>query len=152
MRTFSFLRRPVKPVLYAILLALILTAALVFAWQYHLDGLVLDHAIDTYAYVGTLVRTEGQVLDYEATRDERDFYGISGEMGGPAFLEELPEELVQKLMESGYVSKIASRRTQAAMLGECTRIHAGETKQTVRISDQMFSANSTPYYYLEATV
>ena len=28
MRTFSFLRRPVKPVLYAILLALILTAAL----------------------------------------------------------------------------------------------------------------------------
>ena len=68
--------------------ALILTAALVFGWQYHLDGLVLDHAIDTYAYVGTLVRTEGQVLDYEATRDERDFYGITGEMGGPAFLEQ----------------------------------------------------------------
>ena len=47
MRTFSFLRRPGKPALYAILLALILTAALVFAWQYHLDGLVLGHAIDT---------------------------------------------------------------------------------------------------------
>ena len=152
MRTFSFLRRPVKPVLYAILLALILTAALVFGWQYHLDGLVLDHAIDTYAYVGTLVRTEGQVLDFEATRDDRDFYGISGEMGGPAFLEELPEDLMMKLTDSGYVSKIDSRKTQAAMLGECTRIHAGETKQTVRISDQMFSANSTPYYYLEATV
>ena len=152
MRTFSFLRRPVKPVLYAILLALILTAALVFGWQYHLDGLVLDHAIDTYAYVGTLVRTEGQVLDYEATRDERDFYGITGEMGGPAFLEELPEELIRKLTDCGYVSRIDSRMTQAAMLGECTRVNLNETKQTARVSDQMFSATSTPYYYLEATV
>ena len=152
MRTFSFLRRPVKPALYAILLALILTAALVFGWQYHLDGLVLDHAIDTYAYVGTLVRTDGQVLDFEATRDDRDFSGISGEMGGPAFLEELPEELIQKLADSGYVSKIDSRKTQAAMLGECTRIHAGETKQTARVSDQMMSLGGTSHYFLEATV
>ena len=87
MKKYSFLRRPVKPALYAILLALILTAALVFGWQYHLDGIVLDHAIDTYAYVGTLVRTDGQVLDGTASRDERDFYGVSPEMGGPAFLE-----------------------------------------------------------------
>ena len=152
MRTFSFLRRPVKPALYAILLALILTAALVFGWQYHLDGLVLDHAIDPYAYVGTLVRTDGQVLDFEATRDDRDFSGISGEMGGPAFLEELPEELIQKLADSGYVSKIDSRKTQAAMLGECTRIHAGETKQTARVSDQMMSLGGTSHYFLEATV
>ena len=152
MRTFSFLRRPVKPALYAILLALILTAALVFAWQYHLDGLVLGHAIDTYAYVGTLVRTEGQVLDDTTGRDERDFEGYTPELGGPAFLEELPEALVRKLTDCGYVSKIDSRMTQAAMLGDYTRTTAGETKQTVRISDQMFSANSTPYYYLEATV
>ena len=152
MRTFSFLRRPVKPALYAILLALILTAALVFAGQYHLDGLVLGHAIDTYAYVGTLVRTEGQVLDDTTGRDERDFEGYTPELGGPAFLEELPEALVRKLTDCGYVSKIDSRMTQAAMLGDYTRTTAGETKQTVRISDQMFSANSTPYYYLEATV
>ena len=152
MRTFSFLRRPVKPALYAILLALILTAALVFGWQYHLDGLVLDHAIDTYAYVGTLVRTEGQVLDYEATRDERDFYGITGEMGGPAFLEELPGELIQKLADSGYVSKIDSRKTQAAMLGESHRTNTGETYQTSRIDDLMMSLGGTSYYFLEATV
>ena len=152
MRTFSFLRRPVKPALYAILLALILTAALVFAWQYHLDGLVLGHAIDTYAYVGTLVRTDGQVLDFEATRDERDFYGISGEMGGPTFLEELPEELVRKLADSRYVSRIDSRKTQAAMLGDYTRTKAGETKQTARISDQMMSLGGTSHYFLEATV
>lgn len=152
MRTFSFLRRPVKPVLYAILLALILTAALVFGWQYHLDGLVLDHAIDTYAYVGTLVRTEGQVLDYEATRDERDFYGITGEMGGPAFLEELPEELVRKLTDCCYVSRIDSRMTQAAMLGECTRVNQNETKQTARINEEMMSNSGQAYHYLEATV
>lgn len=152
MRTFSFLRRPVKPALYAILLALILTAALVFGWQYHLDGLVLGHAIDTYAYVGTLVRTEGQVLDDTTGRDERDFEGYTPELGGPAFLEELPEKLVRKLADSGYVSKIDSRRTQAAMLGECTRIHAGETKQTARISDQMMSLGGTSHYFLEATV
>ena len=152
MRTFSFLRRPLKPVLYSILLALILTAALVFGWQYHLDGLVLDHAIDTYAYVGTLVRTEGQVLDYEATRDERDFYGITGEMGGPAFLEELPEELVMKLTDCGYVSRIDSRMTQAAMLGECTRVNLNETKQTARINEEMMSNSGQAYHYLEATV
>ena len=152
MRTFSFLRRPVKPVLYAILLALILTAALVFGWQYHLDGLVLGHAIDTYAYVGTLVRTDGQVLDDTTGRDERDFEGYTPELGGPAFLEELPEELVMKLTDSGYVSRIDSRMTQAAMLGEHTRTLANETKQTARISDRMFSTAGTPYYYLEATV
>lgn len=152
MRTFSFLRRPVKPALYAILLALILTAALVFAWQYHLDGLVLGHAIDTYAYVGTMVRTDGQVLDDTTGRDERDFEGYTPELGGPAFLEELPEELVQKLTDSGYVSKIDSRMTQAAMLGDYTRTKAGETKQTVRISDQMMSLGGTSHYFLEATV
>ena len=152
MTKFSFLRRPVKPALYTALLALILTAALVFAWQYHLDGLILDHAIDTYAYVGTLVRSDGQVVDYEATRDERDFEGISGEMGGPAFLEELPQELVQWLSGSDYVTRIDSRQTQAAMLGEYTRVNAEETAQTARIDDQMMSLGGTSYYFLEGTV
>ena len=156
MRTFSFLRRPVKPVLYAILLALILTAALVFGWQYYLDGLVLDHAIDTYAYVGTVVRTDGQVLDDEANRDVLDFTSrnpaLTPEMGGPAFLEELPEELVQWLSDSPYVSRIDSRRTQAALLGEHTRTKAGETAQTAKIDDRMMSLSGTSYYFLEATV
>lgn len=155
MRTFSFLRRPVKPVLYSILLTLILTAALVFGWQYHLDGLVLDHAIDTYAYVGTVVRSDGKILDDTLDmdlREQRDFGYDYPEMGGPAFLEELPEELIRKLTDCGYVSRIDSRKTQAAMLGECTRIHVGETKQTARISDQMMSLGGTSYYFLEATV
>lgn len=152
MRKFPFLRRPVKPVLYAILLALILTAALVFTWQYHLDGIVLDHAIDTYAYVGTVVRSDGQVLDGFASRDQRDFGGEVPELGGPAFLEELPQELVQRLTDCGYVTKIDSRRTQAALLGEHTRTKAGETAQTAKIDDRMMTTGGSSYYFLEATV
>ena len=152
MRTFSFLRRPVKPVLYALLLALILTAALVFSWQYHLDGIVLDHAIDTYAYVGTVVRTDGEILDGISSRDLRDFENEVPEMGGPAFLEALPDGLVQWLEDCDSVTRIDSRRTQAAMLGDYTRIHAEETAQTARISDQMMSLGGSSHYFLEATV
>ena len=156
MRAIPFLRRPVKPVLYAALLALILTAALVFGWQYHLDGIILDHAIDTYAYVGTLVRTDGQVLDDDqASRDERDFSTDKDDlpqMGGPAFLEELPGELLQWLTDCDYVTRIDSRRTQAALLGQHTRTKAEETAQTARIDDKMMSAAGTSCYYLEGTV
>lgn len=152
MHKFPFLRRPVKPVLYALLLALILTAALVFAWQYHLDGIILDHAIDTYAYVGTLARSDGQLLDAEASRDKRDFEGEVAQVGGPAFLEELPEELIQWLSDSPYVSRIDSRQTQAALLGQHTRTKAEETAQTARIDDLMMSLGGTSYYFLEATV
>ena len=129
MTKFPFLRRPVKPVLYALLLALILTAALVFGWQYHLDGVILDHAIDTYAYVGTVVRSDGKVLDNilaEDERDIRDFGWDSPQMGGQAFLEELPEGLVQWLYDSEYVSRIDSRRTQAALLGDYFRTNTGK--------------------------
>ena len=155
MRKFPFLRRPVKPVLYAVLLALILTAALVFAWQYHLDGIILDHAIDTYAYVGTVVRADGKILDDTMDmdlRDQRDFGYDSPQMGGPAFLEEVPEGLVQWLENCDSLTRIDSRRTQAALLGECTRTKAKETAQTARIVDQMMTLGGTSYYFLEATV
>lgn len=155
MRKFSFLRRPVKPVLYAVLLALILTAALVFAWQYHLDGIILDHAIDTYAYVGTVVRSDGKILDDSMDmdlRDQRDFGYDSPQMGGPAFLEEIPEGLVQWLDNCDYVTRIDSRRTQAALLGECTRTKAKETAHIARIDDQMMSFAGTSHFFLEATV
>ena len=155
MRIFSFLRRPVKPVLYAILLALILTAALVFAWQYHLDGIILDHAIDTYAYVGTLVRSDGKILDDSMDmdlRDQRDFGYDSPQMGGPAFLEEVPDGLVEWLENCGSVTRIDSRRTQAALLGESHRTNTGETYQTSRLVDQMMTLGGTSYYFLEATI
>ena len=54
MANFSYFRRPAKLILYAFLLALTTTAALVFSLQYMLDGLSLEHAINSYAYVGTV--------------------------------------------------------------------------------------------------
>lgn len=159
MRTFPFLRRPVKPVLYAILLALVTTAALIFAWQYHLDGIILDHAIDTYAYVGTVVRSDGQIMDGDgkADRDDRDLAALTGDptpaLGGPAFLEELPEGLVRWLYDCGDITRIDSRRTQAAQVGEYTRVHLDERAQTVIVGDSMMSASYvTPYHFLEGTV
>lgn len=159
MQKFPFLRRPVKPVLYAILLALVTTAALIFAWQYHLDGIILDHAIDTYAYVGTVVRSDGQIMDGDgkADRDDRDLASLTGEpipaLGGPAFLEELPEGLVQWLYDAEALTRIDNRQTQAAQVGEFTRIHMDETDQTVMVGDSMMSASYvTPYHFLEGTV
>lgn len=156
MSKFPFLRRPVRLILYAALLALVTTAALIFAWQYKLDGMILDHAIDTYAYVGTVVRTDGQIMDGDADRDSRDLASLTGmpvpEIGGPAFLEELPEGLVQWLYDSPYVSRIDSRQTQAALLGEHTRIHLGESAQTSKIDDGMMSLGGGSYHFLEATV
>ena len=156
MSKFPFLRRPVRLILYAALLALVTTAALVFAWQYKLDGMILDHAIDTYAYVGTVVRSDGKIMDGDADRDSRDLASLTGlpvpEIGGPAFLEELPEGLVQWLYDSEYVARVDSRQTQAALLGEHTRINLGETAQTAKIDDLMMSLGGSSYHFLEATV
>lgn len=156
MQKFPFLRRPVKPVLYAVLLALVSAAALVFGWQYHLDGIILEHAIDTYAYVGTVVRSDGQIMDDDATRDSRDLASLYNtdvpEIGGPAFLEELPKGLVQWLYDSEYVSRIDSRRTQAALVGNYRRVNTEESGQISKIDDLMMSVSGSSHYFLEATV
>ncbi len=47
------LRKPIRPVLYTLLLILITTATLVFFLQTLLDGLLLDNATAEYAYVVT---------------------------------------------------------------------------------------------------
>lgn len=145
MSKFPFLRRPVRLILYAALLALVTTATLIFAWQYLLDGIILEHAIDTYAYVGTIVRSDGQILDYIGDRDLAD---EPPEMGGPAFLEVIPEELVRWLEESEHVARIDSRETLAALAGEYTRVKVEETSQTIKIP----TGSSTGYFFLEATV
>ena len=51
---FSFLRKPLKLILIMLLTVLISTAALVFSLQAYLDGLVMDHAMNSTAYVGTV--------------------------------------------------------------------------------------------------
>lgn len=153
MSKFPFLRRPVRLILYTALLALVTTAALIFAWQYKLDGVILDHAIDTYAYVGTVVRSDGEVLDSNL---DRDLVSMSGaeppEMGGPAFLEPIPEELVSWLEDSEHVVRIDSRRTQAALVGDYTRGKAEDTAQTQKVPDSMMNPTPTEYFFLEGTV
>lgn len=51
---FSFLRKPLKLILIVLLTTTMLTAALVFSLQAYLDGMVLDHAMNSTAYVGTV--------------------------------------------------------------------------------------------------
>ena len=51
---FSFLRKPFKLFLVVLLTVLISTAALVFSLQAYLDGIVMDHAMNSTAYVGTV--------------------------------------------------------------------------------------------------
>lgn len=149
MKKFPFLRRPTRLILYALLLALVTTAALIFAWQYKLDGIILDHAIDTYAYVGTVVRSDGEIMDSNIDRDLADLYGITPQVGGPAFLEEIPGELVEWLYDSDLVSRIDNRRTLAAQVGEYTQIHREVTSQTTTIADYSMRVTSVQsYHYL----
>lgn len=54
MSKLTFLRRPLKPLLIAVLLVLSSTAVFVFYLQSFLDGLVMEHYTNSAAYVGTL--------------------------------------------------------------------------------------------------
>lgn len=141
MKKFPFLRRPLRLVLYALLLALLSAAALIFAWQYKLDGIILDHAMDSYAYVGTVVRDGSEI-----TRDGKD--------GGGAYLEPIPEGLVEWLTNCELVSRVDNRRTLAANVGEYTQVHRDVTAQTATISDtsMSISRNAQPFHFLEGTI
>ena len=145
MKKFPFLRRPVRLILYAVLLALVTTAALIFAWQYRLDGIVLDHAVDTYAYLGTVVRTDGEIMDSYMDWEVEE---VTPMMGGPAFLEEIPEELVQWLYDSEQVARIDNRRTLAGLVGEYHRVKGGTSGQTAKPG----GSSGSLYWFLEGTV
>ena len=149
MRKFPFLRRPVRLILYAVLLAMVTTAALIFAWQYQLDGVILDHAIDSYAYVGTVVRADGEIIDCDIDPDLAEEYGIVPAVGGSAFIEEIPDELVQWLYDNEYVARIDNRRTLAGLVGEYHRTKANTTGQTQKAGDY---SSETQYWFLEGTV
>lgn len=151
MKRFPFLRKPVRLILYTALMTLLTTEALVFAWQYKLDGILLDHAIDTYAYLGTVVRTDGQILDSTA---DRDLSGAESDpqLGGPAYVEIIPEGLVQWLEEDPHVARVDNRVTQAAVLGECYRVNSDSSGQMAKVPDRAMSAAGTNYFFLEGTV
>lgn len=54
MNRFFFFRKPIKPILFTVLLCLFTAAALVFTLQYVLDGLSMEYFVECYAYVGTV--------------------------------------------------------------------------------------------------
>lgn len=128
MGKFPFLRRPGKLILYALLMTLVTTAALLFAWQYVLDGIALDHAIDTYAYAGTLLDEEG-------------------------YLAEIPGELTDALRNSEHVMRIDSRRTQAALAGNGIRRSDGFTAQVTPVPDAMMTqAQVNQHHFIQGSV
>lgn len=81
---FCFWRKPLKLFLIVLLTVLMSTAALVFSLQAHLDGIVMDHAMNSTAYVGTL---QSRMHKYPALRD-------------------IPEELLSRLETSDSVDAV----------------------------------------------
>ena len=112
MDKFPFLRRPLKLILYSIMFALISAAALIFAWQYKLDGLALDYSLRNYAYIGT----------------------IYNESADTPLLKPLPEVLVRAIEESSYVDHSEIRQIRGAQLEDVSSIpeHMMTTQQLNR--------------------
>ena len=100
MNEFSFLRRPVKVVLYGILFFLTTSVALIFSLQYIIDGITMEHAINTYAYVGTIY----------SHIEENPFCKV------------LPEELLETLKKSDNVAKLDVRETYSGKAEGITQV------------------------------
>lgn len=94
MKIFSFMRKPLKPLLYGALLALLCTVALIFALQYQTDRQTLDDWLDNYAYVGT----------------------IYPDVEGQSLLSPIPEETQVLLKEADTIESLHSMQTYAAKL------------------------------------
>lgn len=94
MKIFSFMRKPLKPILYGALLTLLCTVALIFSLQYQTDRQTLDTWLDNYAYIGT----------------------ICPDIEGPAIFTPLPEETKVLLQEADTITSLHSMQTYAAKL------------------------------------
>ena len=94
MKRFSFMRRPLKPVLYGALLALLCTVTLIFSIQYQVDKRTLSDWLLNYIYVGT----------------------ISPDAEAWAVLTPLPEETKELLNEADTIVSLHSMQTFAAQL------------------------------------
>lgn len=84
MRKLDFLRKPLKLALITVLTVLISTAMLVFCLQSFLDGLVMEHSMNTTAYVGTVY---SRLQEYP-------------------MLKEIPPEILQQLESSDTVDEV----------------------------------------------
>lgn len=89
---FFFLRKPLKPVLYAFIYCVLFLVALVFAIQYELDGIAISETVNKYFYVGTV---------------------YDNHIDAP-YLRELPDELVKRIADSKYTSFSENRKLVSA--------------------------------------
>ena len=100
MNEFSFLRRPVKVVLYGILFFLTTSVSLIFALQYVLDGITMEHAKNTYAYIGTV---------YSCTEED-------------PFCKVVPEKILEQIGASENVAKLDVRETYSGKAEGLTQV------------------------------
>lgn len=103
MKEFSFLRRPTKIILYGILFFLMIAVCLIFALQYVLDGITMEHAIETYAYTGTI---------YSCV-EEDPFYKV------------VPEHILEQLAQSEYVEVLDVRETYSGKADDVYQVVDG---------------------------
>ena len=94
MKIFSFMRKPLKPILYGALLALLCTVALIFTLQYQTDSRTLKNWLNTYTYVGT----------------------ICPDVEGQAMLSPIPEEIFQMIKDADTIASTHTMQTYAAKL------------------------------------
>lgn len=94
MKIFSFMRKPLKPMLYGALLMLLCTVALIFSFQYQTDKQTLEDWLSNYTYIGT----------------------ICPDVDSGALLTPIPEETWEQLKKSDTIHSIHSMQTYAAKL------------------------------------
>lgn len=94
MKIFSFMRKPLKPILYGALLALLCTVALIFTLQYRTDKQTLESWLHNYTYVGTICPDEERM----------------------AMLSPIPEEAFQIIEEAETICATHTMQTYAAKL------------------------------------
>lgn len=94
MKIFSFLRRPLKLLLYGALLMLLCTVAMIFTLQYRTDRQTLDNWLSNYTYIGV----------------------ICPDVESNALLEPIPEDTWKLLEQADTVQSIHSMKTYAAKL------------------------------------
>lgn len=94
MKLFSFMRKPLKLLLYGVLLTLLCTVSLFFFLQYQTDKQTLDEWLNNYAYIGT----------------------VYPNMEGVALLTPLPEQTQTLLKEADTITSLHTMQTYAAKL------------------------------------
>lgn len=88
----SFLRKPLKPVLYSVIFLLLSATSLVFFMQYRLDSLAMQEAVEKYAYVATVYDNRLEAPMVRA----------------------LPEEMVHQICSADGVTSVEHRRAYSA--------------------------------------